>query len=46
MNIYRDAIDGHLCAAFEIKFPGFTATSYGMKIDPEIAVETTKGWKP
>lgn len=28
------------------RFPGFTATDYGMKIDVALAQDTTRGWKP
>lgn len=36
----------HLSAAMEKKFPGFTATPYGISIDPAIAFKTMEGWKP
>lgn len=36
----------YLCAAYEKFFPGFTATDVGMNIDPQIAVNTTRTWKP
>ena len=31
---------------YELRFPGFKSTDFGMEIDTKIAVETTKGWKP
>lgn len=31
---------------YEARFPGFKAMGYGMSIDPRIAVETQRGWKP
>lgn len=35
-----------LDAEYEKFFPGFKSTQYGMEIDPVVAAETTKGWKP
>ncbi len=35
-----------LCHKYEKRFPGFTATDYGLVIDPKLAAETTKGWRP
>lgn len=37
-----------LCEQLEKRFPGFTATDYGMEIDMRVAEAhgTTKGWKP
>lgn len=35
-----------LDAAFERRFPGFKSTDDGISIDPKVAINTTKGWKP
>ncbi|SRR5579883_504325 len=36
----------YLCEAYEKRFPGFKAADVGMNIDPQIAVNTTRTWKP
>lgn len=36
----------YLCEMYEKRFPGFRATDFGMKIDPNTAAATTRGWKP
>lgn len=35
----------HLEKRYEEKFPGFRATDHGMSVEPEVARETTKGWR-
>ncbi len=36
----------HLSKQYEQKFPGFKSTDLGMEIDPVVAKETVKNWKP
>lgn len=31
---------------YEAKFPGFKTSQAGVEIDVQVAVETTKGWRP
>lgn len=35
-----------LSADYARRFPGFVAEDYGMSINPQLARETTKDWKP
>lgn len=35
-----------LSADYSRRFPGFVAEDYGMSVDPQLARQTTKGWKP
>jgi hypothetical protein len=35
-----------LSADYARRFPGFVATDEGLEIDPLVAMETTKGWRP
>lgn len=35
-----------LCSMMSQRFPGFEATDNGMKLDPKLATQTMKGWKP
>lgn len=35
-----------LCAQLERRFPGFSATDDGMRLEPHRAADTTKGWRP
>lgn len=35
-----------LMHAYEARFPGFKATDHGLALDPALARETMKGWKP
>jgi hypothetical protein len=35
-----------LSKVYEKAFPGFKAEEFGLSIDPKVAAETTKGWKP
>jgi hypothetical protein len=37
---------GLLDKQYEEKFPGFSTTEYGVVINPQVARETTKGWRP
>ncbi len=35
-----------LCKAYERRFPGIKATDDGLHIDPAIAADTMRGWRP
>lgn len=37
---------GELEKAFQRKFPGYRASDTGMIINPAIAADTTRGWRP
>lgn len=36
----------YLCSLYEKQFPGFKARDDGMAIDTQVAVKTTRGWRP
>lgn len=36
----------HLSQQYEKQFPGFKPTEVGMSIDPAVARETTRNWRP
>ena len=35
-----------LSADYEKRFPGFKATDVGIQMDPQVAAQTMKGWRP
>ena len=41
-----DSEADYLSAQYAKKFPGFKATDIGIEMNPAIAADTTRGWRP